>query len=240
MQDILLICTIVVAASFLQGLTGFGFALIALPLLGFLLDIKTSVPLMTLLAWCISLTLSLQMRHDIRLKKVSILMIATIPGIMLGIYVLKHVPSEILSLGIGILMVAFTVYQLTVKPTPRNSGRIITSIAGFTSGVLGGSIGAGGPPVIVYSAIQSWSKNQAKATLAAYFTISGVLVAGMHAYSGLTTLRVLKLFMYALPALALGVWLGAQAYTRLSDHGYKRLAFILVFMLGCMMIYRTI
>jgi len=240
MHDMLIICSIVVAASFLQGLTGFGFALIALPLLGFLIDIKTSVPLMTLLALCISLTQSFQLRQDIRLKNVLPLIIAAIPGIFLGAYVLKHVPSEILSLGIGILMVVFTTYQLLIKPAPRNSGRIVTSIAGFTSGILGGSIGAGGPPVIVYSAIQSWTKNQAKATLAAYFTFSGIMVAGMHAYLGMTTSNVLKLLMYAFPALFIGNLLGAFVYTRLSDHGYRKFAFVLVFILGCMMIYRTV
>ncbi|WP_404823691.1 sulfite exporter TauE/SafE family protein [Pseudodesulfovibrio thermohalotolerans] len=68
MLETVSIILIVLAAAFLQGLTGFGFGLIALPLLGFFLSIKTSVPLMVLLALIISLYLTIRLRKCINLK----------------------------------------------------------------------------------------------------------------------------------------------------------------------------
>ena len=240
MFEIIALTTIIIIAGFLQGLTGFGFALVALPLLGLFIDIKTSIPLIILLALCISVTLSVQLRNSINLKSIYVLMAATIPGIPLGVYTLKHIPAEILALSLGILMIVFTSYQLLVKPLPKQLGIFPTALAGFLSGAIGGSIGAGGPPVIIYSTIQPWSKDQAKATLAFYFAISGVLISITHAYSGLITQEVTHLFLISLPALAIGIFLGTFAYTRLSDHSYKKLAFILVFLLGCTMIYKNI
>lgn len=240
MFETIALTSIVVVAGFLQGLTGFGFALIALPLMGLFMDIKISIPLIILLALCISVTLSIQLRSSINLKSIYALMAATIPGIPLGVYTLKHIPAEYLAMSLGVLMIAFTSYQLLAKPAPRHLGIFSTALAGFLSGVIGGSIGAGGPPVIIYSTMQPWSKDQAKATLAFYFTISGILISMTHAYSGLITQEVMHLFLISLPALVIGIFLGTFTYTRLSDHGYKKLAFILVFILGCTMIYKNI
>lgn len=239
MLETIALASIVLVAGFLQGLTGFGFGLIALPLLGLFIDIKTVIPLIVMLAIFISITLSIQLRASINLKSIYVLFAATIPGIPLGVYILKHIPTETLAIGLGIIMIAFTSYQLLAKPTPRPLGIIPTAFAGFMSGAIGGSIGAGGPPVIIYSTIQPWSKDQAKATLAFYFAISGAMISISHAYSGLITKEVTNLFLVSLPGLAVGIFLGTIAYSHISDHGYKKLAFILVFLLGCIMIYKN-
>lgn len=240
MVETIALAVIILAAGFLQGLTGFGFVLIALPLLDMFLPLKTIIPLACLLALCISVTLSLQLRKAICFRNIALLFAATVPAIPVGVYVLKRVPPEFLGIALGSLMIAFTSYQLAAKPTPRHLGRAWTVIAGFLSGVLGASIGAGGPPVIIYSAMQPWEKDRAKGTLAFYFLISGAMVSSMHAASGLITKEVLRLFAMSLPSLAAGIMLGLYAYTRLSDIHYRKLAFVLVFCLGCMLLYNSI
>jgi uncharacterized membrane protein YfcA len=239
MTDTLPFAAIIVAAGFLQGLTGFGFALIALPLLGLFMPLKTIIPLVCLLGGCVSLGLSLQLRKSIHFNSMLLLFAATVPAIPLGVYVLKKVPAEYLGIALGGLMICFTAFQLLAKPKQRPLGRISTMAAGFLSGILGGSISAGGPPIIIYSAMQPWSKDKAKSTLAFYFLISGLAISSTHAVSGLITSEVLRLFATCLPSLALGVWLGATVYRRISDTGYRRLAFLLVFVLGWMMLYRN-
>lgn len=239
MLELFWISAIIMAAAFISGLTGFGFVLVALPLLSFFIDIKTSIPLMILLAVCISVALSIQLRKDADLRIIMALAVPAIPGTLLGTYVLKTVPSEILTLGVGILLALFTTYQLIGKPKTKKLGMSATSISGFLSGVLGGSIAAGGPPVIIYSAIQPWTKDQAKATLSMYFAFHGMLIVCTHAWTGMITGEVLRLYVTSLPALAVGTLLGLKAYTHLSDHGYKTLAFVLVFILGCMMIWKS-
>lgn len=240
MPDTIAIVSIVLVAAFVQGLTGFGFGLIALPLLGFFLNIKTSIPLMVLLAIIISFYLSIRLRKHIDLKCIATLMLATLPGIPLGVYMLKEVSPQTLSIVLGVIMIGFTSHQLVVRPKPVHLGGAVTALAGFACGVLSASIGAGGPPVIIYTAIQPWPKDKAKATLAFYFTVSGLVVILSHALSGMITREVMSLYAMSLPTLVLGIYLGTQAYKRISDHGYRRLAFGLVFLLGCMLLYRNI
>lgn len=240
MVETSILAAIILAAGFLQGLTGFGFVLIALPLLGRFLPLKTIIPLLCLLALCISLILSVQLRRTIGFRDIALLFAATVPAIPLGVYVLKHVPPQYLGICLGLLMIVFTAYQLMAKPTPRHLGPSWTILAGFLSGVLGAGIGAGGPPVIIYSTVQPWAKDKAKGTLAFYFLVSGAMVSTMHAASGLITREVLHLFLVSTPSMAAGILLGLYAYTRLSDDHYRKLAFVLVFGLGCMLLYNNL
>lgn len=240
MHETIALSLIILTAGFLQGLTGFGFGLIALPLLGFFIPLKTIIPLLIMLALCISFYLSYQLRQAIRYRSIVTLFIATLPGIPLGVFMLKQISAQHLSLGLGVLMITFTSYQLLATPKPRPLGTWADVLAGVCSGVLAGSIGLGGPPVIVYSALQPWTKDQSKATLAFFFAITGVVVCVNHALSGLITQEVLHYFTISLPALAAGISLGVYGYKHMSDHGYRKLSFILVFLLGWMMIYRNI
>jgi len=230
---------IVFAAAFIQGLTGFGFGLIALPLLGFFIPIKTVIPFMLMLAIFICLALTIQLRHAIRWKTVGVLSIATLPGIAIGIHVLKTVPPQPLALGLGILLITFTSYQLLAKPTPRELGLPYMLIAGFGCGLLTACISAGGPPAIIYASTQTWSKDETKGTLACYFLFGGAATVVSHALAGIITSDVLAYFTQSLPALALGILAGTIAYKHLSDHGYKKLTFILVFLIGCIMVYKN-
>jgi len=240
MLETLSLILIVTVAGFVQGLTGFGFGLIALPLLGFFIPFKTIIPLVLLLGLIINATLSVQLRKSVHLTTISTLFLITLPGIPIGAYILKQTSAEILSIILGIIMIAFTSYQLLVKPTQKVLGLPITLATGFTSGILAGSIGVGGPPVIIYSAIQPWSKNEVKGTLALYFLISSVLALLSQAYAGLITKEVIEYTLPAIPGLCLGIFCGIYAFKRISDKGYKKLAILLVFFLGWMMIAKNI
>ncbi|QGY41116.1 TSUP family transporter [Pseudodesulfovibrio cashew] len=239
MNELLALTSIVLAAGFLQGLTGFGFGLISLPLLSLFLPIKLIVPLIILLAQLINFTLTIQLRRSIRSKTVMLWLAATLPGIPAGILILEHVAPENLAILVGTIMIAFTSYQLLVTPRPQKLGLPITLAAGLTSGVLTGSMGVGGPPVIIYSAMQPWSKDQAKATLSSYFLISGVITLIAQGSAGMITGELLHFVAVSVPALAVGVLGGTYAYTRISDQGYRRLAVILVLLLGIMMILKN-
>jgi hypothetical protein len=68
-------------------------------------------------------------------------------------------------------------------------------IFGFVSGALRGAIGAGGPPVIVYTSLQPWSKERSKVTLQGYHITSVFLTIVIQAWAGLITSTVVKYFL---------------------------------------------
>ena len=174
-------------AGFVQGLTGFGSALVAIPLLCFIIDIKTAVPLCMLNGLIITSYLAFKLRHHLDRDKISPLLIGSLPGIAVGVSLLKQVDASYIRYGIGALLIIYSLFNLIFSPRPLNPGKTWGYLAGFLTGTIGAAFSAGGPPAIIYTTLTSWKKDEIKATLTGFFAITGLITVIVHAVSGITT-----------------------------------------------------
>lgn len=239
MAENLLFYLIALLAGFTQGFAGFGSVLVGLPLLTIIMDVRTAVPLMCLLALCISTILSIQLRQHCHWGRVRVLLVWAVPGIVVGVYALKNVPASLLELVIGVVLVLFPLYLLRSDSPHRGIPERWAWAFGFLSGILGGSIGANGPPVIIYTTQQPWGKYPVKSVLVWYFFFSGIGISSVHAMSGLITARVLHLFLSGLPALVTGVLTGAYLFGRIDSQSYRKVLQILLILLGVFMVVKA-
>lgn len=231
-----LIALIFLLAGFVQGMTGFGSALVAIPLLGFILDIKSAVPLCILNSLVITTYLSLKMRRDLEIKKVIPLCAAAVPGIILGSTLLKHLDSSIIRLWLGIMLIAYSLYSLLSSPKPKKLHTVWSYLAGFSSGAIGAAFSAGGPPTIIYTALNDWKKDTIKATLSGFFLFNSYVIATVHAISGLTTMEIFTYFMISAPFVLLGTVLGTICYGKIPHNLYLKIIFAFLILMGIMMI----
>lgn len=238
-MEYLLIAVIAFAAGLTQGLSGFGSVMVSLPLALLFWDLRVAVPLLSLLALCITTTLTLQLRGHVKLGRVIPLLAAALPGMALGAYLLKRINPAYLEVVMGITLVAFASYSLVARPRHRELASGWKWAAGFLSGILGGSVGANGPPVIVYTAMQPWDKDGAKSTLVGYFMVAGVGISSIHASFGLITPGVIKLFAAGFPAVMAGVLAGSHIYGRMSTGVYRRVVAVLLLCMGAYLLTRV-
>jgi uncharacterized membrane protein YfcA len=238
--ETLYLVIIVFIAALTQGLSGFGFGLVSLPFLLMLLDVKTAVPLVTLFGICISTTLSVQLRDHVQFKRIVPLLLASLPGMILGVQLLRHVRAGFLELLIGLLLVTFPLYLLLSGPRRRELPGGWKWAAGFLSGILGGSIAANGPPVIIYTSLQPWSKGSMKSTLVGYFLLSGICIIIMHWTVGLITRDVLNLFALGFFPVMAGVLAGSFFFGKLDTGAYRKVVTILLLVLGIYMLSRSV
>jgi len=234
------ICTVVFIIGLFRGLTGFAAALIGLPLLVFIIDIKTAVPLVTLFGASSTTILLFQLWKHLEWKEVRPLIMGFIPGILIGVYVLKTVDKSILQVLLGIILIFYSIYSLSFKSrklkAPQGGGYAF----GFLAGCLRGAIGAGGPAIIIYTSMQPWNKDKIKVTIQGFFIISVPMTLIVQAGAGLITLTVLKYFLIALPVLALGTFAGSYLYGLVKEESYKKLIFIFLAILGSVTIYKAL
>jgi uncharacterized protein len=232
----LLISSIFLLAGFIQGVSGFGSALVAIPLLSLIIDIKSAIPLCILNSMVIATYLSLKMRKHLEKEKVLPLCIAAVPGIIVGSTVLKQVSSTLIRIGLGILLVIYSLYSLFSKPKARKLHKTWSYIAGFSSGAIGAAFSAGGPPTIIYTTLNDWKKDTIKATLSGFFLFNSYLIAAVHAIKGLTTIEVFTYFMISAPFVLLGTVLGTICYGKMPREHYLRIIFAFLTLMGIMMI----
>ena len=240
METYLLICAIIFFAGFTQGLSGFGSILLAIPLLAMFLDIKTVIPLTAVMGLTMTTVLLIQLWKHLAWRKILPFLIGTLPGIPLGVFFLKKMDKGMVQLILGTLLIAYSIYSLLSRRLPKGGSRKGWGyLFGFLGGCLGGAFSASGPAVIVYASLQDWPKDRIKASLQGMFFVSGSMVVLFYALSGLITPTVLKYFGISLPALFIGIYVGALCYGKINDVQYKKVMFILLGLLGAFLIYRS-
>lgn len=235
-EQYLVIMLILAAGAFTQGLTGFGSALVSLPLLVFCLDIRTAVPLSVLHGLLISAFLSLQLRGHLDWRKINPLLAGFLPGVWVGVVFLKKCSQPLFLLTLGVMLVVFALYRLLAHPHPLKLGRIWGVPAGFASGAISAAFSAGGPPSIIYATLTGWNKHEIKATLSIYFFLGGIFTVIAHLAGGIITPEVTRLFIWTGPAALVGVWSGALLYGRFHTEGYLKLVLVSLLLMGVVML----
>lgn len=230
------ISLIFLAAGFTQGFSGFGSALLAMPLLSLFLDAKIAVPLSVLNSILITSYLSLKLKNHMERKKIMPLVLGSLPGTYIGVKFLMYANSDIIKLLLGVLIVFYCLYFLLMRSTPWRIHHLWAYPAGFCTGFIGSAFSAGGPPAIIYTSLRGWSKDQIKATLTGFFFISSILTAALQITSGLITEDVLKYFTASALSVLIGVYAGSRMYSRTNSQEYIRVILVILIILGAIMI----
>lgn len=239
MTTTVIVALIIVVGAFTQGMAGFGFAFLSLPLISLFIDFKTSVVLLVLLAQVLNVIILYMHGVMPPWKHLLPLTLATLPGVPVGVYMLQYVSVPVLQGTLGVILVLYCLYLWFGRPTPRRIGRAWIVVAGFIAGCLGGALNSQGPPVMVYVTLQAWDKDKIKSTLISFFFLSGIFVVIAQASQGLVTMETLKLAGLCAPGLLVGAGLGRYAYCKLGEGGYRTVFIGLLFALGVFMIVKS-
>lgn len=223
---------IIFVAGIVQGLTGFGAALVALPLLALVLPMIQAVPLISLVGFCMTLQMIPELRGNVLWKPAVLLIAASLPGLALGTHALRTVSPSLLSGLLGAMILAFSLFSLRRKGRVLPLGTISCIAAGFMAGWLNGAISAGGPPAIAYASLQPWSKDEIKATLLAFFIVASASTVISYVMAGLYTASTLQYFGASVPGLVFGVWIGRRWYGGMSSESYRRLVCYMLLLMG--------
>ncbi len=231
---------VIAGAGFVQSSLGFGYAVTALSILPFFVDVRFAnivvslsvlVPLAVavwtyrsgldwrLLAWCLS---------------------GALLGMPIGLLVFATLDADWLvrSTGLVILLIVLDSFRLREETLPRPISRLWTVAAGVASGMLVGSVGMGGPPVAAYAARQAWSAARFKAFLISFLLILAGLRACSLAATGWIDGRVLSYSLGVVPFGLAGGYLGTLASRRIDGLRIRRTAMVLLLFLSAGMILR--
>jgi uncharacterized membrane protein YfcA len=162
-------------------------------------------------------------RH-IHLRSAGWLVLSTLFGLPLGLLLLTSSPEYLVKAGLGGLILLFALFCLcgNLNFKLHNDSRKWLLACGFLAGILGGSYGMNGPPLVIYGSLRNWTAQHFRATLQAYFLPASVF--GMIGYlsAGLWTRAVTHDYLLCLPALLPAVLLGRAINHRLSAAAFSR------------------
>lgn len=236
---ILEVSLVLFIATIFRTAFGFGEALIAVPLLAMFMPVQVAAPIAVLASILIAGFVVFKDWKHIHLRSVGHLIASTIFGIPLGLLLLR-VGSESMVKGcLAAILIIFSVYSLLKPKGMHLKDDRFAWFFGFLAGISGGSYGVNGPPLAIYGSLRAWSPEKFRATLQGYFLPASIFGMCGYGLSGLWTSKVNLLFLYSLPAIAVGIFVGRFVTTRLKDHHFARFLHFGLLTISAILLYQS-
>ena len=222
-------------AGLIQGITGFGAGLVAIPLLAFLIDIKQAVALCILHGLIITGSMAYDLRRSFEWHRIKPLAFGAVPGILVGAHWFQYVDPHWLKLFLGAVLISYSLFNLFFTPKPLYLSSWWGYLAGLVTGFITAIISAGGPPAVIYTTLTGWKKEEMKATLTGFFLINTLFVVSVYLYGGMFNLSVLTLFVISAPFVFLGTKFGSRLGRRIKQRTYLQMTYLLLILMGLLM-----
>lgn len=229
---LIFIAAVLFASAAIQGMTGFGFALVNVPLLLFVLPVPVVVVLNTLLALGLNGGLFWQTRQHLtraQFGRAGFLIPAYyMVGASLGTYLLLALSEGVLK---GLVYGAMIVFALLIWRGARvqvHHERPVAAAVGFSSGLIGSTTSMGGPPIVLYLAARGYTKEVFRAVLGMYGFGLVALQLVIYALGGVVTREIVVLTLGLSLAVLLGYMLGMRLFHTVSQEAFRRLVLLVV------------
>ncbi len=210
------------SAAFLSGFTGFGHAVVVVPLLLLVYEPRTVVALAGVLSLSVAAAVVRDSWRDTD-RRVSLALLApALPGLWVGSEVLRVVEPAYVQLGMGVLVVVAAFLLVGNVRLPGAKTWWGPATAGFASGALASSTGLSGPPAALLLASRGLPKEAFRATISLYFVGLDLALLAVLAGRGLVDaggLAPLALFLVA--ATFIGKALGTSLLKRVSQRTFR-------------------
>ncbi|HVV99398.1 MAG TPA: sulfite exporter TauE/SafE family protein [Planctomycetaceae bacterium] len=224
------VLAVLFVATVVRSAFGFGEALVAVPLLAFILPVELASPVVALVSITVALLVVVQDWHKVHVRSAGWLVLSTVLGTPLGLLLLTRVPEPMVKGLLAGLIIAFSTYSLFARLRSTLVDDRYAGLFGFVAGILGGAYGINGPPLVIYGALRGWSPQHFRATLQGYFFPASLLVMGGYWIAGLWTPTVNTYYLASLPVVVPALLIGRYLNHRM--HGGYFLRYVHIGLIG--------
>ena len=221
-------------AGAVSGLTGFGLALISVPLLLFVYDPKTVIVITAVLSVVINLAVVWDSWRDADRRVVIALLPPALVGVIAGTESLRTVDPDYIRLGVGIVVVFSALLLLRDVRLPGAETRWGTVVAGSTSGALSTSTGLAGPPIVLLLASRGFPKHAFRGSSALYFLAMSLVGLVVLYLRGIFEGDHIPLALALIPAAFLGKAIGTAMLGRISESTFRVVTLGMVILTGAL------
>ena len=207
-------------SAFVRGLTGFGMAILLVPILALALSPVHAVLLTNFLSVFIGIS---EIRRLLRGAEKSAWAIIALVAVTtpIGLYLLSNTTPAIARVIIAFIALSAFVAILLPRRGAMEHHPATTGGVGILSGLMTGYAGMPGPPVVPYYVGRDIPRETAKTSMLLIFTCASStgLVSGAAIGVLDWSLAILALLLF--PAVLIGNWLGNKASGRIEDRTWR-------------------
>jgi uncharacterized protein len=238
-QAALATAPIAFAGALVQGMTGFGSALVTIPLATYFVPLPFALAVFAIVDFVNALRLGLENPRNAVRDEWTRMVPLMIAGIIVGTTLLVNLPRKASLVALGVFILCYSFYSLSRRGVFATLDQRWAWAAGFFGGLTGSLFGAGGPPYAIYLSHRPLSKEQFRATL----TLTTVFSLGFRLVAFLVTGLALQDGVWitaaaTIPAGLAGIYLASKFFRRISREAVMRGIGLLLLATGVSLIAR--
>jgi uncharacterized protein len=240
--EIAALAGIAVLGSIVFGITGFGAALVTIPLATHMVSLPFALALFVLMDLANAFRIGFENPRQALRAEWTRMVPTIVLGTATGATLLVNLPRQAATVALGVFVLGFALYSLMRHP---GSYALINTrwayLAGFAGGITSTLFGAGGPPYAMYLQHRGLTKEQYRATLG-LATLTSISLRTV-AFLGTGILLEAKVWLYAIaivPAGLIGLWAANHLFRRISRDGLMRAVSLMLAASGASLIVRAL
>lgn len=227
--DGLQMATLLLAAllgGLVRGFTGFGFAMVFVPLATVVVGPVGAVGLVWAIDAPFALPLAARVSRKAQWSEVLPLLVGATALLPVGVWLLTRLDPLLMRWIIALLILAAVVVMASGWRYHGQPGTGLSLGVGGLSGLAGGLASLGGMPLAIFwLSSQRNEPLQMRYNLLTFFALSAIVSGAILAWSGVINLEVIRQAVGLLIPYGLGLVIGTRGFHRASDITFRRAAY---------------
>ena len=231
---VILVFIIAFAGAFVQGITGFGSAMVWMSFLPLVIDLGDASAIVPIMLTIIGIQMTIQLHKHINWKMSVVPLVVSMISTGIGAWILTFTTTKTMQIILGIFLIIVGIYffatrkkKIVIKPTAVNGG-----IAGLVAGVFTGLLNIGGPPLAIYYNAAAETPLQYKACIEFNFFIMYGWAAILKATQGAYTTQTLEYCIPGIIAVLLSSFLGLKLFSKFDKKKVSYLVWGMLIVMG--------
>jgi uncharacterized protein len=222
------ICAIAFVSGTARGFSGFGSALIFMPLASSIAAPRLVAALLLVIDFFAAAPLVPNAWKQADRKATAIMVCGALVGVPVGTYFLTRLEPVTTRWIISGFVLALLLLLLSGwRYRGKDHATISVGIGGL-SGFCSGLAQTGGPPIVGYWLGRPIASTVARANILLFFGASDFFSVVSYSLTGLITADSLKFSLVVGPVYAIGVWFGASLFGRASETVFRAICYVLI------------
>jgi hypothetical protein len=222
------ICAIALLSGIARGFSGFGSALIFMPLASSIAPPRLVAALLLVIDFVAAAPLLPNAWRYADRKATAVMVAGALVGVPIGTYFLVRLDPVTTRWIISGFVAALLALLLSGW---RYRGKDYTALSigiGWLSGFCSGLAQTGGPPIVGYWLGRPIASEIARANILLFFGGSDFFSIVSYALTGLITADAVRFSCLVGPIYGIGVWLGSRLFGRASETLFRSICYVLI------------
>ena len=239
---VVIIILAVLAGGLIKGTLGFGMPMVALPIIAFVIPATTA---MIILCAPILLTNFLQIKFKKGISSYRFLpmILSLIVGLIVGARLILEINLNTITqiIAVSIIFAALiNCFGFKIQNPNKSHERVITSIIGFGSGILGGLSTFYGPPMLAYLVASDLPKEKFVRTVSTMYFVGSFPLYGSLIYYGFATKEDIFMSMFLIIPAFISQQIGTRIRDKINQKQFRTCILVTLIILGISLFIKTI